>query len=81
MMLCRWESLPKNMQNDEVRPYYDSLRDKKLSLFMKAIFDRTVAFIMLIVLLPVFILLALLIKVDSPGEDFFPAGTRYQIWA
>ena len=70
-MLCRWESLPKNMQNDEVRPYYDSLRDKKLSLFMKAIFDRTVAFIMLIVLLPVFILLALLIKVDSPGEVFF----------
>ena len=34
-MLCRWEELPQNMQNDAVRPYYDSLQSKKCSLFLK----------------------------------------------
>ena len=39
-MLCKWEELPQNMQNDAVRPYYDSLQEKKFSLLLKAIFDQ-----------------------------------------
>ena len=70
-MLSRWEDLPKNMQNDAVRPYYNSLQNKKVSLFCKFVFDRVVAFLMLIGLLPVFIILAIMIKLDSPGEVFF----------
>lgn len=70
-MLCRWEELPQNMQNDAVRPYYDSLQSKKCSLFLKAIFDRVVSFLMLIGLSPIFVLLAIIIKMDSPGEVFF----------
>ena len=70
-MLCKWEELPQNMQNDAVRPYYDSLRGKKCSLFMKAIFDRVVSLLMLIGLSPIFLLLAVMIKLDSPGEVFF----------
>lgn len=70
-MLCKWEELPQNMQNDAVRPYYDSLQGKKCSLFMKAIFDKIVSLLMLIGLSPIFLLLAIMIKIDSPGEVFF----------
>ena len=70
-MLCRWEELPQNMQNDAVRPYYDSLQCKKCSLFLKAVFDRVVSLLMLISLSPIFVLLAIMIKMDSPGEVFF----------
>lgn len=70
-MLCKWEELPQNMQNDAVRPYYDSLQDKKFSLFLKAVFDRVVSLLMLIGLSPIFLLLAIMIKMDSPGEVFF----------
>lgn len=70
-MLCRWEELPQNMQNDAVRPYYDSLQSKKCSLFLKAVFDRVVSLLMLIGLSPIFVLLAVMIKMDGPGEVFF----------
>lgn len=70
-MLCRWEELPQNMQNDAVRPYYDILQSKKCSLFLKAVFDRVVSLLMLIGLSPIFVLLAIMIKMDSPGEIFF----------
>ena len=70
-MLCRWEELPQNMQNDAVRPYYDSLQNKKCSLFLKFVFDRVVSLLMLIGLSPIFVLLAIMIKMDSPGEVFF----------
>ena len=71
MMLRRWEDLPKEMQNEAVRPYYESLKDKKISLISKFVFDKVVSLLMLIGLAPVFILLAILIKMDSPGEVFF----------
>lgn len=70
-MLCRWEELPQNMQNDAVRPYYDSLQSKKCSLFLKAVFDRVVSLLMLVGLSPIFVLLAIMIKMDSQGEVFF----------
>lgn len=70
-MLCKWEELPQNMQNDAVRPYYDSLQDKKFSLFLKDVFDRVVSLLMLIGLSPIFLILAVMIKMDSPGEVFF----------
>ena len=70
-MLCRWDDLPHSMQNDAVRPYYNSLQQKKISLFCKMIFDRSLSLIMLMVLSPVFLILAVLIKLDSPGEVFF----------
>ena len=70
-MLCRWEELPQNMQNDAVRPYYESLQSKKCSLILKAIFDRVVSLLMLVGLSPIFVLLAIMIKMDSPGEVFF----------
>ncbi len=71
MMLLDWERLPQSLQNDAVQPYYDALSKKKVSLFCKRVFDFIVALVLLIVLLPIFLLLALLIKLDSPGAVMF----------
>ncbi len=79
MRLCKWEDLPKNMQNEAVRPYYDLLRKKGFSLICKRWFDFIVSLILLILLSPVFLVLAIAIKIDSRGPVFFRQErvTRY----
>jgi lipopolysaccharide/colanic/teichoic acid biosynthesis glycosyltransferase len=62
MILRKWEDLPDNIRNEAVRPYYDSLQKKQISLACKFIFDRVMALLMLICLSPVFLILAILIK-------------------
>ena len=71
MMLKKWEDLPPEMQCDEVREYYDILKKKQVSLFFKRAFDIVVSLIMLIILSPVFLILAIAIKIDSPGPVFY----------
>jgi len=71
MIIKPWEALPSSMQTDAVRPYYDALRKKRFSLFIKRLFDITAAIILLVLLSPVFLLLAIAIKLDSPGPVFF----------
>ncbi len=71
MMLKKWESLPEEMRTDAVRPYYEILRKKQASLIGKRIFDICVSGLMLIALSPVFLVLALAIKLDSPGPVFY----------
>ena len=70
-MLRDWDDLPEFMRTEEVRPYYDSLKKKKVSLFFKRAFDIVVSFLMLVVLSPVFLILAIAIKIDSPGPVFY----------
>ena len=67
----KWEDLPKELQLEEVRPYYDILKDKQVSLFFKRVFDIVVSLLMLIILSPVFLILAVAIKVDSKGPVFY----------
>jgi len=43
----------------------------KMRLLIKEIFDRSVAFIALLILLPLFLIIAVLIKIDSKGPIFF----------
>lgn len=71
MILKDWEQLPQELQLDEVKPYYEILKKKKMSLILKRIFDIVVSFIMLIILLPVFVFLGIAIKIDSKGPVFF----------
>ncbi len=75
----KWEQLPAEMQNEQVRFYYDILAKKKLSLFFKRAFDIVVSFVLLLLLLPVFIILAVAIKIDSKGPVFYRQErvTRY----
>ncbi len=70
-MLCKWEKLPPELKTDAVRPYYDRLREKQASLLVKRIFDVVVSAIMLLLLSPVFLVLAIAIKLDSPGPVFY----------
>ena len=58
MILCKWEQLPEELKTEEVRPYYDILSKKKGSLVLKRIFDVLVSAAMLVVLSPVFLVLA-----------------------
>lgn len=70
-MLKKWEELPKYMRTEAVRPYYESLSRKKFSLWIKRVFDVTVASVMLVLLSPVLLVLAFLIAKDSEGGVFY----------
>ena len=67
----KWDELPVEMRTEEVRYYYDILSKKKFSLAMKRLFDIVVSAIMLVVLSPVFLILAIAIKIDSSGPVFY----------
>lgn len=71
MLLKKWEQLPPEMQTEEVRKYYDILKKKQVSLFFKRMFDIVVSFLMLILLSPLFMILAIAIKLDSKGPVFY----------
>lgn len=71
MRLVKWDKLPPEMQNDSVRKYYDILAKRKGSLVMQRIFDIVCSLIMLIILSPIFLILAIAIKIDSPGPVFY----------
>lgn len=71
MRLCPWDKLPEQMQTPEVRPYYEILRKKQGSLVLKRLFDIVASAGMLLILSPVFLVLAIAIKVDSPGPVFY----------
>lgn len=71
MILKDWEDLPEQMRTDAVRPYYDALCQRSAGLVAKRLFDIVASVLLLVILLPVFALLAIAIKVDSPGPVFF----------
>lgn len=70
-MLKKWETLPKYMQNDEVRFYYDSLQKKKVSMFLKRVMDLVGGLILLILLAIPMIIISIMIKLDSEGPVFY----------
>ena len=78
-MLRQYTKLPKNMQNKKVRKYYDILKKKRVYLFFKRLFDIIASFLLLIILSPVFLIIAIMIKIDSKGPVFYRQEriTRY----
>lgn len=70
-MLKKFNDLPKFMQNDDVKKYYDILHKKRFGLFIKRVFDIVVSLILLIILSPLFLIISLLIKIDSKGPVFY----------
>ena len=71
MVLKKWDELPEALKNDEVRVYYDILSKKKGSLILKRLFDIAGSTLLLILLSPLFLILAIVIKADSKGPVFF----------
>ena len=86
MILKPWDSLPDYMRVPEVRPYYDILKKHQISLVLKRIFDVIVSLMMLLVMWPFMILIAIGIKLDSPGPALFlqervtTYGKHFKIW-
>ncbi|MBQ3413188.1 MAG: sugar transferase [Oscillospiraceae bacterium] len=70
-MLTRWDDLPEDMRVPEVRPYYDILKKKTVSLFVKRLFDITLSLLLIIVLALPMMVIALLIKTDSEGPVMY----------
>lgn len=71
MILKKWDDLPDFMKCEEVLEYYQILQKKKYSLILKRIFDFVCASIMLIILAIPMLVIAVLIKLDSPGPVFY----------
>ena len=59
------------MQTEAVKPYYEILQKKQISLIFKRLFDIVVSIIMLLILSPVFLILAIAIKLDTEGPVFY----------
>lgn len=70
-MLKEWLELPEIMRNDEVKKYYDILYRKKISLFIKRIFDILASVCLLVVLSPVLLFISIWITFDSKGPVFY----------
>lgn len=71
MSLRKWEDIPTFMRCDDVKEYYDILAKKRVTLGLKRGFDIIVALIMLVILVIPMLIIAILIKVDSPGSVFY----------
>lgn len=71
MLLRRWDDLPEFMRCDEVRPYYDILKKKKVSLFLKRCFDIIFGLVVLVILAIPMLIIAIIIKLDSKGPVFY----------
>ncbi len=66
-----WDDMPENMKNDYVKRYYDILKKKHTQLKIKRVFDIVMSVLLILFLLPVFVAIAVAIKIDSPGPVIF----------
>lgn len=86
MMLKPWDQLPDNMRTDAVRPYYDVLKKRRGSLILKRIFDFLVSMILLLIIWPILVIIAIAVRLDSPGPAFFRQvrvttyGRKFKMW-
>ena len=70
-MLKDWDELPDFMRVPEVRPYYDTLKKKQVSLLLKRIFDFVTAILLFLILAIPMAMIAIWIKLDSVGPVFY----------
>ena len=70
-MLKAWDELPDFMRVPEVRPYYDILKKRSLSLLFKRVFDFVAAVLLLLVLAIPMAVIAVCVKADSEGPVFY----------
>ncbi len=70
-VLRKWEDIPEFMRNEKVKIYYEILNRKRFQLRMKRIFDVMVSLVLILLLSPVFLGVALWIRLDSDGPVFY----------
>ena len=71
MPIRSWSDMPKGMRNDEVLYYYRKLLRKKSELKIKFAADKILAAVLLLVFAIPMCIVAVMIKLDSPGPVFF----------
>ena len=71
MILKKWEELPDFMRTEEVRPYYEALKKKRLSLVLKRMMDLVGGIVLLVLLAIPMAIIAVMIKLDSEGPVFY----------
>lgn len=71
MNIIDWEKLPQEMQTEEVKRYYDILKKRKTALIFKRVFDFVLSLVGIVVFSPIYLVLAMAIKLDSPGPVFY----------
>lgn len=71
MILRKWDNIPSALKNERTRYYYEILSRKKFDLFLKRVFDFIVAVFLLILLAPVFLVVAILVKLTSAGPILY----------
>ncbi len=86
MILKPFNELPKEFQNDAVKPYYDILKKKQWSLIIKRLFDIVLSLIFIGVLLLPMAIIAIVIKCTSEGPVIYKQirvttyGKQFKIW-
>lgn len=86
LMLRKFKELPLDMQNDAVKHYYEIISKRTISLLLKRLFDIVVSLTMLLLLWPIMLVLAIIIKIDSQGPVFYRQervtqyGRRFRIY-
>ena len=84
-MLRQWDDLPEFMRTPEVRPYWEALDKKRGQILLKRIFDFVLALALLALLAIPMAIIAVLVKIDSPGTVFYrqervtTCGRRFHI--
>lgn len=71
MLMKNWQEIPNFMKNDEVYKYYKILRKKRFNLVVKRVFDILVSSVLVLLLLPIMLIIAALIYIDSPGKIIY----------
>lgn len=70
-MLKQWNELPQYMQSENILPYYEALKKKRVQLALKRGFDVAVGTVVAVVLMPVMLIISIMIKMDSDGPVMF----------
>lgn len=70
-LFYEWDDLPAELKTPEVRPYWEVLKKKRLQLVIKRLFDVIMSFLLLLILAIPMAIIALMIKLDSPGPIFY----------
>ena len=71
MLLTQWEKLPTELKTEETKAYYDYLKSRIISLMIKRLFDIVISLGLMVLLSPVFLIIAFCIKLDSKGTIFY----------
>ena len=71
MLMKKWNELPKEFQTAEIKQYYDILAKRTAALIIKRSFDIIMSLLLLLILSPVFLVIAVMIKAETKGAVFY----------